>query len=141
MSTRTGQSRVAVGDRAEPRQFGPITRTDIVRYQGASGDFQPLHHDEPFARSCGFPSVFSVGMLQAGLLATFATDWLGLESLRRFVVRFVEQVWPGDVLSCEGTVTGVEPEPGGGQRVAVDLVITRQTGGQALSGTAEFVLP
>ena len=56
----------AVGDRAEPRQFGPITRTDFVRYQGASGDFHPLHHDETYAHASGFPTVFSVGMFQAG---------------------------------------------------------------------------
>jgi acyl dehydratase len=60
-----------VGDRAKPRQFGPLTRTDFVKYQGASGDFHPLRHDETYAHAAGFPSVFSVGMLQAGLLAAY----------------------------------------------------------------------
>lgn len=66
-----------VGTAAEPRTYPPLTRTDFVKYQGASGDFHPLHHDELYARETGFPSVFSVGMLQAGLLASYATDWLG----------------------------------------------------------------
>ncbi|MGH9138529.1 MAG: MaoC/PaaZ C-terminal domain-containing protein [Acidimicrobiales bacterium] len=126
---------VSVGDTAEPRTFGPITRTDIVRYAGASGDFNPIHHDEEFARSAGFPTVFSIGMFQAALLATFATDWLGAENVRRFTVRFREQVWPGDELTCTGTVAAVD-----GEFVDVDLACTRQTGGVAIAGSARFVL-
>ena len=130
----------AVGDRPEPREFGPITRTDFVRYQGASGDFHPLHHDEPFALAAGFPSVFSVGMFQAGLLATFATNWLGADTIRRYTMRFQEQCWPGDVLTCTGVVTDVTPSQDGGARVVVDLTCTRQTGGVAISASAEFAL-
>lgn len=129
-----------VGDQPPARAFGPITRTDIVRYQGASGDFNPIHHDEEFARAAGFPSVFSVGMLQAALLAGFATDWLGADNVRRFAVRFQEQVWPGDVLTCTGTVTRVHPEALGGHRVFLTLSCVRPTGGVAISGSAEFVL-
>ncbi len=73
---------LAVGTEAEPRTYGPLTRTDFVRYQGASGDFNPIHHDETFAKASGFPTVFSVGMLQAGILASFATDWLGAANVR-----------------------------------------------------------
>ena len=126
----------AVGDRAPTRRFGPLTRTDIVRYVGASGDFNPLHHDDEAARAAGFPTLFSAGMFQAGLLATFAVDWLGAERIRRFRTRFSEQVWPGDELSCEGVVTAVE-----GDRVTVELTCTRQTGGVAVTGEAEFLLP
>ncbi|MFB9180103.1 MaoC/PaaZ C-terminal domain-containing protein [Dactylosporangium sucinum] len=64
------------------------------------GRLNPLHYDEPLAQGVGFPSVFSIGMFQAGLLATYATDWLGADTVRRFSVRFKEQVWPGDVLVC-----------------------------------------
>ncbi len=124
---------VSVGDSAEPRTFGPITRTDIVRYAGASGDFNPIHHDETFATAAGFPTVFSIGMYQAALLATFATDWIGAESIRRFTVRFQEQVWPGDELTCTGVVTKAEAGV-----VEVDLTCTRQTGGVAISGSAAF---
>jgi acyl dehydratase len=139
MSTTETVAVPAVGDRAEPRQFGPITRTDLVRYQGASGDFHPLHHDEPYALASGFPSVFSVGMLQAGLLATYATDWLGARTIRRYSLRFQEQCWPGDVLTCAGVVTDVRAE-GDGHRVTVELTCTRQTGGVAIAASAEFAL-
>lgn len=129
---------VRVGDSAERRTFGPLTRTDIVRYAGASGDFNPIHHDEHFAQAAGFPTVFSVGMFQAALLATFATDWLGADTVRRYTVRFSEQVWPGDELTCDGTVTAVESTPEG-ERVEVELTCRRQTGGVAISGSAVFL--
>lgn len=129
----------SVGERREPRTFGPISRTDFVRYQGASGDFVPLHHDEGFAQAAGFPTVFSVGMFQAGLLATYATDWLGAENIRRYTMRFQEQCWPDDVLECEGVVREVRPE-GGHHLVTVDLTCTRQAGGVAITASADFLL-
>lgn len=130
---------VDVGTEAPSRTFGPITLTDIVRYQGASGDMNPFHHDHDRAREAGFPGAFAVGMLQAGLLATFATDWLGHDKIRRFAVRFKEQVWPGDELTCMGTITEITDRAG--ERVAtVALRCTRQTGGIAIEATAEFVV-
>jgi acyl dehydratase len=126
-----------VGAELPPRTFGPLTRTDFVRYQGASGDFNPMHHDEEFARAAGFETVFSVGMLQAGLLATYCTDLLGPANVRRFKVQFREQVWPGDKLVAVARVTQVyeaDEEP----RVDLDIVITRENGGVAIQGTATF---
>lgn len=119
------------------RSFGPLTRTDFVRYQGASGDFNPIHHDESFARSAGFPTVFSVGMLQAGLLATYCTDLLGPSNVRRFKVQFREQVWPDDTLTATGRVVKVyeaDEEP----RIDLELVMVRQTGGVAIRGEVTF---
>jgi acyl dehydratase len=125
------------GDALPSRTFGPLTRTDFVRYQGASGDFNPIHHDEEFAKSAGFPTVFSVGMLQAGLLATYCTDLFGPDNVRRFKVQFREQVWPGDTLVASGKVAHryeADEEP----RVDLDLEMTREGGGVAVKGTATF---
>jgi acyl dehydratase len=133
-----GTHPVEVGVTAPERSFGPITRTDIVRYAGASGDFNPIHHDEGFATSAGFPTVFSIGMFQAGLLATYATDWLGAPNVRRFAVRFKEQVWPDDVLTCTGVVTAITQVGDGTQSVEVDLSCVRQTGGVAIAASATF---
>lgn len=127
----------AVGEAAPSRTFGPITRTDIVRYAGASGDFNPIHHDEGFAQEAGFPTVFSVGMLQAGILSGFAVDWLGAERIQRYTVRFSEQVWPGDELVCDGVVTD-RADDGDDVVVTVDLTCRRQTGAVAVAGSAEF---
>jgi acyl dehydratase len=131
---------VSVGARAPARDFGPLTRQMFVRYAGASGDLNPMHYDDQLARSAGYPSVFAQGMFSAALLAGFATDWLGAENVRRFGVRFREQVWPGDVLTCSGTVTAVSAEPGA-DRVSVELTATRQTGGVAIAGSADFLVP
>lgn len=125
---------------AEPSAYGPVTRTDFVRYQGASGDMNPIHHDEEFAREAGFPSPFSVGMYQAGLLAGYATDWLGAENVRRYRVRFKEQVWPGDTLTCSGEIVRTYEEDGEA-RVDVELTCDRQTGGTAVQAWATFVRP
>ena len=129
------------GSAPTPREYGPISRTDMVRYQGASGDFNPIHNDDEFAKAAGFPSVFSVGMLQAGILASYATDWLGAANVRRYAVQFREQVWPGDVVVCSGTVTR-KYDDDGEHKVDVDLLCTRQaSGGAAIKGEATFVVP
>lgn len=129
----------AVGDVLPERRFGPITITDIVRYAGASGDFNPLHHDDAVARAAGFDGVFSIGMFQAALLGTYVADRLGPRNIRRFTTRFSEQVWPGDELICNGEVTAVASDDDGAT-VTVDLTCTRSGGGVAIAGSAEFRL-
>ncbi len=129
-----------VGDKAEAREYGPLTTRMFVRYAGASGDFNPMHYDDLQARAAGYPSVFSQGMHSAALLASFAVDWLGAENVRRFGVRFREQVWPGDVLTCTGEIISVSPNDRG-FLVTAELTATRQTGGIAVSASADFLLP
>lgn len=123
----------------EPLVIGPLTRTDFVRYQGASGDMNPIHHDEEFARAAGYPAPLGVGMFPAGVLCTWATNWLGPENVRRTKVRWKEQVWPGDVLTCSGKVTRKYVEHGE-RRVDLELSCTRQDGGVAILGWATFVV-
>jgi acyl dehydratase len=89
--------------------FGPVSRADIVRYAGASGDFNPIHIDEGYAQSTGAPTVFAMGMLPAGYLATAVSTWVGgPQHLRRFKVRFTTRVWPGDEIACTGRVVAIE---------------------------------
>jgi acyl dehydratase len=126
-----------IGAECTPREYGPLTRTDFVRYQGASGDFNPIHHDDEFAQSAGYPTAFSVGMLQAGILASYATDWLGPRNVRTFGVQFREQVWPGDRLVCSGTVVARDDAA---RTVDLELVVTRVGGGAAIKGTATFAV-
>jgi acyl dehydratase len=127
---------VTAGDTGPALAVGPITRTDIVRYAGASGDFNPVHHDEPFARSAGLPSVMAHGMLSAGILASFVTRWFGAGSVRRYKVRFRERVWPGDVLTAEGRVTRVFGSSGE-RRAELELTLRRQDGQPVVTGAAE----
>jgi len=122
-----------------PRVVGPLTRTDFVRYQGASGDMNPVHHDEEFAKKGGYPAPLAVGMFQAGVLNAWATDWLGPENVRRTRVRWKEQVWPGDVLTFTGKIARKYEEEGVG-KVDLELVCTRQTGGVAVLAWMTFVV-
>jgi acyl dehydratase len=85
----------------------PFTRTDFVRYAGASGDFHPIHHDEEYASRAGMPSVFGMGMLHAGMLGDQLARWVGPENIRSFKIRFTGQVWPGDQLTFSGRVVSV----------------------------------
>jgi acyl dehydratase len=126
---------VKVGDTAPPLVVGELTRTDFVRYAGASGDFNPMHHDETLATAAGSPSVFGHGMLTAALMARVVKDWFGPEAMRRYKVRFAKQVWPGDTLTFTATVMG-KYEEGGDRLVDLDLTATNQDGVEVLTGTA-----
>ena len=131
---------IAVGDTGPIFTHGPVTVTDLVRYAGASGDFNPLHHDDGYARASGLPSVMAHGMFSAGLLASFVTRWFGAGSVRRFKVRFRERVFPGDVLSAEGRVERVHATPQGVRRVEIELRLLRQDGVPVIVGSAEVAL-
>ncbi len=137
MSTTTTD--LTVGATREPFVDKPLTVTDFVRYQGASGDMNPIHHDSSFAAKAGYPTPFAVGMLQAGVMGTYATDWLGAANVRTFRVQFREQAWPGDVLSYTGTITAVR-EDGGEKVVDAEFACTRQTGGIHLKAWATFAI-
>jgi len=129
-----------VGDEFAPREFPPMSRTDIVIYQGASGDYNPIHHDDEFAQKGGYPSAFGVGMYQAGITATYAVDQFSPEQIRGFKVRFQEQTWPKDVLTVTGKVASIEKNDKGEEIVTVDLETSRQTGGVAVVASAQFAV-
>jgi len=131
---------LAVGETREAVLVENLTRTQIVQYAGASGDFNPIHHDEPFAKAAGYPSVFAHGMLSMGLTGRLLTDWLGDGVLRSFGVRFVRQVWPGDTLTGRATVRSLESRDGEGL-VGLDLVTTNQKGEPVVTGEAAATLP
>lgn len=126
-------------DGAPPIQH-TLTRTDFVRYAGASGDYNPMHHDEVSAQAAGMRSVFGHGMLSMALLGRALTDWAGAGAVRRFSVRFVKQTWPDDTLTTRVRVTGAREDDG--QRlldVACDLV--NQDDEEVVTGTATVVAP
>jgi acyl dehydratase len=112
---------VKVGDELPPLVKPPVDRSQIARFAGATGDYGPLHVDEPFARNSGFPSVLVPGMLAMGFLGELVTDWLRGARVRRFGARFVKIVWPGDVVTVRGRVVDRRFEAAG--RYAVDIEV------------------
>ncbi|WP_433503091.1 MaoC/PaaZ C-terminal domain-containing protein [Pseudonocardia halophobica] len=131
---------VGVGDPVPEREIGPVTQTDIVRFAGAGGDFNPLHHDPAFAEKAGFDTVIAMGQMQAGMLAAWLTDWCGIEHLRELDVRFLAPVRLGAVLRFTGEVTGAaelngEPVAELALRAAVDTAeVARATAVVARGG-------
>lgn len=124
----------------QARILGPLTRTDFVRYQGASGDMNPVHHDEGFAAEAGFPAPLAVGMFTAGALNAWATDWLGPRNVRRTRTRWHLPCFPGDTLTLEGEVERQYDE-GDERRVDLRLTATRGTDEVVLTVWMTFVQP
>jgi len=113
-----------------------LTRTQIVQYAGASGDYNPLHTDEPFARDVvGYPGVFAHGMLTMGMTGRLLTDWVGDGQLLEYGVRFTAQVWPGDTLTATATIREIT-ERDGVPVVLIDIVTVNQSGTTVVAGTA-----
>jgi acyl dehydratase len=84
-----------------------LNRTHLAQYAAASGDYHPVHHDDTYAQSIGYPSVFAHGMLTMGLTGSFLERTVGRGSLTRYTARLVGQVWPGDRLTATLTVTAI----------------------------------
>ena len=122
---------LTAGETMPESTAGPLTRTDIVRYAGAGGDLNPIHHDEPLAQAAGFPTVFGMGMLHAGMLGVRLARWVGPDNLKTYKVRFVGQVWPGDVLTFTGAVASVDDGV-----ATLELAVASSTGGEVLRATA-----
>ena len=126
---------VSAGDTG-PAINHTLTRTDLVMYAGASGDFNPMHHDEIAAQQAGLPSVFGHGMLTAGLLGKALTDYVGVGNLRMYRVRFTKQTWPGEVLTTSVTVR----EKRAGNELVLDCSVVNQDGETKILGEAVAVL-
>jgi acyl dehydratase len=133
----TATSRLpSVGDRRSLTVVADLTRTQLVQYAGASGDYNPLHTDEVYAtRAAGYPTVFAHGMLTMGMTARVVTDWFGPDHLRTLGARFRRQVWPGDTLVAHATVTAVDVT-GPVATVALELSTVNQDSVEVLSGYA-----
>ncbi|MBD0860313.1 acyl dehydratase [Gordonia sp. zg691] len=99
---------LAAGQSLGARSIGPITQTDIVRFAGAGGDFNPLHHDADHARRAGLPGVISMGQMQAGMLAAWVSDQVHVEHLIAYSVRFASPLAIGETLELTGHVESVD---------------------------------
>lgn len=112
-----------------PEMSVTITRQGIAKYAGASGDFNRLHVDETFARDAGHESVIAMGMYTAGIAGTMMNQWLGVENVESFDVRFEDIVYPGDEITYRAEIE----ERGDGHLSAVSLRRTRTTSGYSVA--------
>jgi acyl dehydratase len=131
---------VKEGDALPEVRVEGLTRTDFVRYAGASGDFNPIHHDQTYAEASGNPTVFAMGMLGAGILSRVVTRFAGRPNVRSYKVRFATRAWPGDHVICGGKVTR-KFEENGEKRVEGELAAVNQKGETLISGGFVAALP
>lgn len=129
-------SELKVGDTHQQQVAENLSRTQIVQYAGASGDYMPLHTDERYAKEiAGYPGVFAHGMLSMGATGVMLTNWVGDGRLTKYSARFTRQVWPGDDLIAKATVTEIHEEDGH-QLVELDVVTVNQDGQPVIAGKA-----
>lgn len=131
---------VKEGDELPPFTVENLTRSDFVKYAGASGDFTPLHYDQTFVEAAGIPTVFAMGMLNAGILSRLVVDYAGIENLRKYKVRFATRVWPGDSITCRGQVTKKVLE-NGEKIIEGEVQALNQKGEVAIQGSFRAALP
>ena len=130
-------SKLSAGDHREEVLVEDLTRTQIVQYAGASGDYNPLHTDEIFAtKVAGYPTVFAHGMLTMGMTGRMLTDYVGDGRLLGFGGRFTAQVWPGDTLTAATTVRQLRELDDGSPAVDFEVVTRNQDGTVVFSGEA-----
>jgi len=131
------------GDAMTPLVKPPVQQIQLTRYAGASGDFNPIHQDDAFAKAAGMGGVFAHGMLSMGFVAQSVTDWAGVGSVRKIAVRFAALVRLGDVITCRGKVLEKRPAKNGSEDSQVDLELwaENQKGEKVVTGRATVTLP
>ena len=129
-------AKITVGDVFEEIVVDNLTRTQIVMYAGASGDFHPCHSDGPFVQGIGIErGVFAHGMLTMALTGKMLTHFVGDGRLTKYGASFRAQVWPGDTLTARASIAVIRAE-GGESFVDLELTTVNQDGVEVMLGTA-----
>ena len=131
---------VNAGDALPDLVKGPIQQIQLTRYAGASGDFNPIHQDDEFAKAAGMGGVFGHGMLTMGFVAQGVTDWAGAGAVKKLGVRFAGLVRLKDVITCKGRVLG-KSSKNGTHLVELELWAENQKGEKVVTGKATVALP
>jgi acyl dehydratase len=131
---------VQVGDEIPRLVKEPMTHLRLVRYAGASGDFNPLHTDPKIGEAIGVGGIIAHGMLIMGFVGQMLSDYVGPTALRKFNVRFKGMTRLGDVITCTGTISH-KFEADGEARIKGKVQAADQNGDVKVTGTFEAALP
>ncbi|HEU5382354.1 MAG TPA: MaoC/PaaZ C-terminal domain-containing protein [Ktedonobacteraceae bacterium] len=131
---------VQVGDDIPKLVTAPVTHLQLVRYAGASGDFNPLHTDPRIGEMIGVGGIIAHGMLIMGFVGQMLSDYVGPQALKKFGVRFKGMTHLNDEITCTGTITEKYEENGEG-RVAGKVQAVDQNGDVKVTGTFVAALP
>jgi acyl dehydratase len=131
---------VAVGDQLPEHVQGPITRTTLALFAGASNDYVPLHIDSDYAKAAGMEDVFAHGMLSMAYLAQSLTRWAPQDRLRRWSTRFTAITPLHATIHCRGEVVEIFEEAG--ERLTrLKIGAWTDAGLQTLDGEAVVAIP
>lgn len=128
---------VTIGDQMPVFVKSPVDIVQLVKYAGASGDFNPIHYDPDVGKASGIGGVIAHGMLVMGFVGQAVTNWIPQKYLRKFGVRFAGMTRPGDVVTITGTVRGKRIPC----RILCDVEARNQNGVLLVSGSFEAELP
>ncbi|MGI9058291.1 MAG: MaoC/PaaZ C-terminal domain-containing protein [Ktedonobacteraceae bacterium] len=131
---------VQVGDAIPKLTTSSVSHLQLVRYAGASGDFNPLHTDPKIGEMIGTGGIIAHGMLIMGFVGQLLSDYVGPTALRKFGVRFKGMTHLDDVITCTGTITE-KYEADGETRIAGKVQATDQNGDLKVSGTFVAAVP
>ena len=131
---------VQVGDAIPKLVKSPVSHLQLVRYAGASGDFNPLHTDPKIGELIGVGGIIAHGMLIMGFVGQLLSDYVGPTTLRKFDVRFKGMTRLGDVITCTATITE-KYETDVEARIAGKVQATDQNGEVKVAGTFVAALP
>jgi len=130
---------LSIGSPLPDLRKDPITKLQLVKYAGASGDYNLIHTDDETARRVGLDGVIAHGMLSMAFLGQYLCWMASPDSVRRLTVRFTAMVRPGDVLTCRGRVKALS-EGTGGRQLTLELWAENQRGEQVTVGDAEVMV-
>jgi acyl dehydratase len=120
------------GEELQPLRKPAVSKVQLVKYAGASGDYNLIHTDDETARQVGLDGVIAHGMLSMGFLGHYAASLAGPQHVRRVKVRFAAMVRPGDELTCRGVVREVSDG-----RAVIDIWAENGAGEKVTTGEAE----
>ena len=129
-----------IGDELPTLEFGTVTRHILALYCGGSGDHNPIHVDQDFAKAAGYDDVFAHGMLSMAILGILLTTWTAQENIKSISVRFAAITQVLDEVTASATISDKEIVDGE-QRLTLDIETTTQTGTKTLTGSAEIIVP
>ena len=126
----------SVGERLEERAPPPISRLQLIKYAGASGDYNPIHLLDEAAEEAGLPGVIAHGMLTVATMGLLFSSYLDHGYVKSFGSRFSGMVNVGDALRVGGRVTGMETTKEG--KLYTFDVYARKDGETVAAGMASF---
>ncbi len=139
MANIVNYSELEIGELVPDLVKGPISRTQLALFAGASGDHNPIHLDEEEARAGGLPGVIVHGMLMMAILGQMLTNWVSQSQIKAFSNRFAAMAMPGDVITCSGKVVA-KREENGIRLVDLEIIAKNQNGDAMLKGVATVAL-